>query len=383
MRKKDRLNVLMMVSWYGPKAEKLSAGNFHYEQARSLNKFCNCAIYYPYDKTLKEDVVSGMDWGIRTYRSKYALEKKIRNRVNMVKAMRLIVKEFHPDIIHGNVATEVGRFAIILGKLFHIPVMISEHSAVEASGVRTFPHHMYADFVYRFSDYNSCVSDRLTEQLREIFPKYRFHTVYNGIQDVNVYEGNDGPGEIYRDQGKINAAVVAGYYDKNIKGLQFLLPVIKKIVNEGEKILFHFVGGGTYLDYYKNMAVELGIENSCVFYGECDKNEVYHIVSEMDFMVSASIFESFGCSIAEGMMLGKPAVATRCGGIESIINADTGILVGTKSEDELYRGIKQMIGTYHNFSEEELRDYALKKFGVDNISRKYMKVYEKILSKKR
>lgn len=82
-------------------------------------------------------------------------------------------------------------------------------------------------------------------------------------------------------------------------------------------------------------------------------------------------------------MLGKPAVATKCGGLESIVNADTGILVGIKSVDELYRGIKQMIRSYQDFSEKKLKDYALKKFEVDNISRQYMKVYEKILSKKR
>lgn len=382
MGKKNRLNVLMMVSWYGPKADKLSGGSFHYEQARSLNKFCNCAIYYPYDRTLNEPVYSGIDWGIQTYRSKYALEKKFRNRMYMVKAMKVIVKEFRPDIIHGNVATEAGRFAVMLGKLFHIPVIISEHSAVEASGVRAFPHHMYADFAYRFSEYNTCVSGRLTEQLREIFPRYRFHTIYNGIPAAFSYKSNGEEKKLYRDNSKINAAIVAGYYDKDIKGLQFLLPAIKRIVDEGEEICFHFVGGGEYLDYYKNMAVELEIENSCIFYGNRDKKEVYHIVSEMDFMISASIFESFGCSIAEGMMLGKPAVATRCGGLESIVNEKTGILVGTKSSDELYSGIKQMIKRYPDFSEKELQEYALNKFEVDHISKQYMKVYERIISKK-
>lgn len=383
MENEGKLNVLMVVSWYSPKAEKLSGGIFHYEQVRSLNKLCNCAIYYPYDRTLEEPVYSGRDWGIQTYRSKYAQREKIKNRVYMIKAMKMIVKEFHPDIIHGNVATEVGRFAVILGKLFHIPVMITEHSAVEASGVRTFPHRMYADFVYRFSDYNACVSDRLTEQLRGIFPKYRFHTIYNGIPAAFVYENNGEQREMYRDGNKINAAIVAGYYDKDVKGLQFLLPAIKRIIVEGEEILFHFVGGGEYLDYYKDMAIDLGIENSCIFYGNCDKKEVYRIVSEMDFMISASIFESFGCSIAEGMMLGKPAVVTRCGGLESIVNEKTGILVEAKSSDELYMGIKRMIKSYFDFPEKELINYALNKFEVGHISKQYLKVYKQIISKKR
>lgn len=375
-----KYNVLMMVSWYGPKADRLSGGIFHYEQVKSLNKFCNCAIYYPYDRTLDTPTYSGVDWGIKTYRSKYALEKKIRNRVYMIKAMKLIVKEFKPDIIHGNVATEAGRFAIMLGKLFNIPVIISEHSAVEASGVLTFPHHMYANVVYKLSDYNSCVSDKLTERLREIFPKYTFHTIYNGIPAESVYQSNTTKTDRYRKDESINASVVAGFYDKNIKGFQFLLPAIKKLVDEGENILFHFVGGGTYLDYYKNMAKDLGIEDVCIFYGTCQKQEVYDIVSEMDFMVSASLFESFGCSIAEGMMLGKPAVVTRCGGLESIVNSETGILVDAGSSDELYHGIKRMMKEYSGYSQDQLKDYALNKFEVDHISKQYMEVYEKVLA---
>ena len=67
----------------------------------------------------------------------------------MFRAMRRIVEEFQPDVIHGNVATEGGRFAIMMGKIFHIPVIITEHSTVEASNVEHFPHYYYAKNVYK------------------------------------------------------------------------------------------------------------------------------------------------------------------------------------------------------------------------------------------
>ena len=94
------MNVLMLVSWYASKG-KIGAGNFHYEQAKDLNRFCNCAIYYPYDRFITQGYECGTENGIMVFRSKYALKNKIRNRIYMFQAMRRIVKNFQPDIIHG------------------------------------------------------------------------------------------------------------------------------------------------------------------------------------------------------------------------------------------------------------------------------------------
>ena len=73
------LNVLMMVSWYLPKDGADHAGNFHYEQAVSLSKYCNIMIYYPYDRQVKQ-IEEGMEQGMRVWRSPYKLQNKIRNR---------------------------------------------------------------------------------------------------------------------------------------------------------------------------------------------------------------------------------------------------------------------------------------------------------------
>ena len=375
----DRINVLMMVSSYWQGAEKFIGGNFHFDQAVSLSEYCNCAIYYPYDKSLNVPFTDTVDRGIRTFRSKYALEKKLRNRRYMVRAMKYIIKEYHPDIIHGNVATEAGRFAVALGKLFKIPVLVSEHSAIEASGVEYFPHYYYAKIAYENCDYITCVSDDLTRKLGKIFPRCEFHTVYNGIVEpdnkllMNVQKR-------YRKEGAVNMVVVAAFYDSSIKGIQFLLPALKRLLSEGRKVALHLVGGGEYLSYFKQMAQKLEITQNCIFYDHCSKEQVYEIVSEMDFMVSSSLFESFGCSIAEGMMMGKPAVATRSGGIESIVNDETGILVEKGSEEELYQGIKTMAENYKKFSSERISYYAHEKFLIGMISRRYMDIYQEILN---
>ena len=75
------------------------------------------------------------------------------------------------------------------------------------------------------------------------------------------------------------------------------------------------------------MAKDMEIDDVITFHGRFTKAQVYDLLSDMDFMASSSLVESFGCSIAEGAMFGCPAVVTRCGGVESIVNDKTGLVV--------------------------------------------------------
>lgn len=368
------LNVLMMVSWYLPRDGRDHGGNFHYEQAVSLSKYCNIMIYYPYDRQAKQ-IEGGMEQGIHVWRSPYKLQNKIRNRMYMFHTMRQIVKDFRPDLIHAQVATEVGRFAIILGWLFHIPVMVTEHSTIEASGVLQFPLHQYADFVYRHSRYNACVSEDLTKKLSAIFPKYHFHTIYNGI----IVPGKVETSAQYRREDSVNFALVASLYDRNIKGIPTLLQVMQRMKREGLQMTLHIVGDGAFRQEFEQMAVQLGISEACIFHGKAEKKKLYQILSQMDFLVSASKFESFGCTIAEAMMLGKPVVATKSGGPESFVTKQTGILVEKENEDALYQGIREMMIHYPDYQGDSIREYAVKKFDMDEISRKYLRIYRSIV----
>ena len=371
------INVLMMVSWYSSYDGTMKAGNFHSIQAAELNKHCNCAIYYPYDRSISDVYTRRVENGVVTYRSGYKLEKKIRNRYFMLTAMKKIIQDFHPDIIHGNVATESGRFAVMLGQIFHIPVMITEHSAVEASGVTSFPHYYYAKRVYKYSRYNACVSDHLTSELSKIFPKYTFHTVYNGIQDVKMQDVSNV--NKYRVDGCVNACIVASFYDKDIKGMQYLMPALKKLHDEGTDIYLHVIGGGEFLQEYEQQAEREGMNAYIRFYGECLHEKVFEIDSEMDFTISASIFESFGCAVAEGMMLGKPCVATKSGGTESIINEDNGLLVEKESTESLYEGIKKMCEIYDRYDSRLISKEAHDKFSIEVITNKYLEIYNDII----
>ena len=179
----------------------------------------------------------------------------------------------------------------------------------------------------------------------------------------------------------LNCGIIAAFYDKTVKGYQYLLPAIKILIEKGYNINLHICGGGQYLDYYKKMAIDLGIENNCIFYGQIEKNQVYYIISKMDFIISASIFESAGISVEEAMLLGKPLVVTRSGGASSLVNNKTAIVVDTKSTDALVKGIQNMIEKRKLFNSKEIKNYAINNFSIQTVTNQYLHLYNDLLNK--
>ena len=370
------MNILFMVSWYFSIAEKNPVPSFHTEQALELSKHCNIAIYYPYERKIDVPFCKNTELGLVTYRSKYKLEDKLKNRIYMFRAMKRIVKEFKPDIIHGHVGTEAGRFAVMLGRLFRIPVMLTEHSSADLSGVRSFPHKQYAWASYGGSRYNACVSDKLTSDLSGIFKHYRFHTIYNGIivpedipKDTN-----------YRVDGVTNMVLVASMYDRDIKGIPTLIPVLKRIKDDGTKFAMHFVGDGRFREEFEKMASEYDIADMCIFHGKKMRAEVFSIVSQMDFLLSMSRFESFGCTMAEAVLVGTPVLASNSGGSASIVNEENGILLKEYSSEAIYQGIKEMLLSYRDYNRDAISRNAKERFDIKVITEKYLEIYREILA---
>ncbi len=372
------MRILIVPSWYTSHDNIMGNGGiFHYEQAKEMAKEHTVAIYYPFDRTIAEDFQEGEERGLQTYRSKFLRRQRIRNRIRIYRAFRYIIKEFCPDIVHTHVATEAGRYTALWCGVYGIPFVVTEHSTVEVSGVAKGVAHVYAGFVYGRSKANFCVSEDLQCKLSAIFPQFNFKVMYNGIQIPAVVDDfcND------RRAGYCNIALVAALYDDKIKGLQFLLPAVQKLIEDGHHIVLHIVGGGAYEKYFHEMAESLKISEYVIFHGECQKQRVYEIVGQMDFLVSASLVESFGCSLAEALLLGKPVLATKCGGPEGFVNEQVGVLVEKGSIEALRDGIIKMLYETDRFNKEKIQHYAQGCFDNKCICRKYVSIYQRILEK--
>ena len=102
-------------------------------------------------------------------------------------------------------------------------------------------------------------------------------------------------------------------------------------------------------------------------------------MNQMDFTVSASLFESAGVAVQESMLLGKPVVVTTSGGANSLVTEEAAIVVEKGSTEALVKGIEEMSQKLTQFDCEKIRAYALSQFEIDQVSQKYMEVYTSLI----
>lgn len=375
-----KMNVLMIVSWYTPRGrEKLEAGVFHYEQSVDLTKYCNVAIYFPFDQEITESETTALEWGLLTYRSSYTPGKIFRTKNQVKKTMARIIKEFQPDIIHAHCGGAAGFYASFLADQYGIPMVVTEHSPVELSGVnRLSIGHYFSKRAFGHSRANICVSKDSRDKLAAIYPKYSFEVIYNGII---LPEYKENTKKHYRD-GYVNVVIVAILYDLEIKGMKYLLRAMEILKRRGKKFMLHHIGGGEYLEHFRQMAVDLDIDDICVFHGSCQRSELYEIVNEMDFFVSASLVECSGVSVQEAMLLGKPVLGTNSGGVDSLVPKQAGHIVEKANAQALAEGMEYMERKLDSYDRTWIRDYARESFEIGNISRKYMALYKRILGER-
>ncbi len=97
------------------------------------------------------------------------------------------------------------------------------------------------------------------------------------------------------------------------EGLDLLLEAIEIIVSKRQDVQFAIVGGGTYLDTIKNLAVEKNISDFVDFYGRVPDRELLEILNTADVCVNPDKPTPMNDlstmnKIMEYMALGKPIV---------------------------------------------------------------------------
>lgn len=370
------MKVLFVVNWYTSKsADTWQAGVFHYEQSIALQKFCDIRLYWPLD-TEENKLVSDMEEGLFTYRSGWDKSKsKLSWLKDSLKYMDEIIAEFDPDIIHANVAYPAGLLCVLAAKKYNIHVILTEHAPIEQMYLDNPFRKLMRNYVYKRMERNVCVSIDSKNRLSAFFPTINYQVIYNAVIDPGTIEKDK---VCYRKEG-INCAIVAAFYDKNIKGYQYLIPAMQKVKQLGVDIKLHICGGGIYEQFYRDLAKQLNVDDCCYFYGQCDRKKVYSIVSQMDFCVSASIFECSGVSVQEEMLLGKPILVTKSGGANSLTTKDTAIVVDRNSTQALVDGLIKMAKKSNDFDKKKIIEYAKYNFEISNVTKRYVDLYKDVI----
>lgn len=138
--------------------------------------------------------------------------------------------------------------------------------------------------------------------------------------------------------GKLLVGSIGRFVD--IKGYEYFIRAAIDILKKSDDIHFVLAGDGPEKEKYVSLLEAAGIRDRFHIIGWQER--IAGIISAMDIFVLSSINEGMGRVLIEAMYLGKPVIATRVGGVPSVVSPDTGILVPPASSEALKEAIEKL-----------------------------------------
>ncbi len=131
-----------------------------------------------------------------------------------------------------------------------------------------------------------------------------------------------------------------------VKGIHVLLEAFHKLKQTDVEL--HLIGGAGNKQeekYMNTLYKKYFCDNRIVWHGKVPPNEIYDKIKAFHISVSSSSFlEAFGLNIAESLAMGRPVVATRCGGAEmQIKDGINGWLVPTNDVEVLRAKLDEIV----------------------------------------
>lgn len=384
------MHILIIPSWY-PRYKGDIGGSFFREQAIALKESgLQVGIIFPQLRSLKEwksiftgnhSIEISNDNGIPTYRSHgmawFPKLPYLTSKLWVLHGLRLYKqyrKEFGtPDIIHAHSILNAGILAWEIYQKHKIPYVITEHSTLFTR--ETIPLNILriSKNPCNHSSENIAVSQIFAEKLNTKLDLSRKWITIPNIVNQAFYKHTK---ENRKKQffSFINVALM-----NNKKGQENILLALKKIEKTEPNISLILVGDGENYNDLFNLSKKLEIDQKVRFTGLLPRENVLKEMAEADAFILASRHETFGVVVIEALALGKPVIVTKCGGPESIVTEQDGIIVPVDNIDELASAMLYMIHNYKSFDSEKIRNSCIAHYSEEAVTNKLKKVYSKIL----
>lgn len=291
-----------------------------------------------------------------------------------LKNIRIAEEKLGPiDLIHAHVCYPGGTLAYRLSQILNIPYVITEHMG-------PFPFDRYMiddkpipelDIAAKHADALIPVSESLSERMKEFGYENR-HVIPNFV-DEDIFK----PAEEQKKQKPFQFLTLCAL--EKPKGVEDLIRGIKEWNPDVDEVTFVIAGDGDDREYFQQLAVELGVDSLITWAGKIKRERVPEYMNRCDAFVLPSHHESFGIVYLEANACGKPVIATRCGGPESIVNEINGLLIPVSDPVKLAEAMDQMYKNIESYDSEEIRSDYLKRFSKRSVVKQITDLYLSLL----
>ncbi len=305
-----------------------------------------------------------------------------------LKASIEAVHDFKPDVIHAFHMPFLPEIARIIKELFGIKYVITSHGSelnYFAQDRRFIPLIREANRAAKYITANSDFTKNWYLRLFGQDMNNKTHVIVGGVNISHYKRDPKLIDEINRKYNLVGKKVVlfTGRLTKH-KGVIHLVRAAKRINNAVVVI----VGDGPEKNALQDEVRKLGLPN-VVFTGYINtSNPIFHAFYERaDVYVSPSVWdEPLGLTILEAMAAHTPVIATRKGGVLTIINEGVnGFLVRARNSREIADLVNLLLADDKLRAKigEQAHKTVVEKFSWEKIALRFEKLYDSMKGKEK
>lgn len=275
------------------------------------------------------------------------------------------------DLIHAHVSFPGGYIASLLAQEFKLPYVLTEHMSPFP-----FPSLMQGgrpspEIAQAFGQAAAliAVSPSLASRIAS-FGYPRPVVIPNLVDERAFFLGQP-------SSGKTVFFTLCGISEQ--KGIDHLLEAIAQWNPPADRFEFRIGGDGPQRASYRAKAQALGLNDRVRWLGPVSRTEAPKLFRDCHIFVMPSRHETFGVVYAEAIASGKPVIATRCGGPESIVNAINGQLVDVGDVTGLARVMADMAARWHDYNPQAIRQDFEARFSRQAVVQQLRALYHQIL----
>ena len=392
-KKQKKINTLFLTRWYPNRYDPMP-GLFVQRHAEAVAKYCKVSLLYihPYDnlKNKKKEIFTETINDVFTVRIYY---KTVQSNIPLISEIikgfkyfqanlqgtKLIRKERgKPNILHVNILTRLGIFALLYKIFTGTPFVVTEHWSRYLPITNTYKGFV-RKFLTRIVVKNASAITPVTENLKNAMLSHKLknknYSILPNVVDTDIFRPTSN-----KLQNKKKRIVHISCFEDRSKNISGILNVIKKLSEKRQDFECYLVGEGINLDELKNYADELKIKDKfAIFTGLLEDDKLIESINNSDLMLMFSNYENMPVVINESFACGVPVLSSNVGGIPEYVNNETGELVERKDESALLIALENFLDDNKKYDSKKIREFAIKNFSKEEVGKKIFRIYEDVL----
>lgn len=217
----------------------------------------------------------------------------------------------------------------------------------------------------------------------------KIYTVYNGVDDTAFAPDRKARAAVRTQYGvsSDDRLIVFLSHVTRQKGLHLLFKCLPDVLAQQGQTKVLVAGTGDYLAEAKNLVETMGLQSHVMFAGHVPHEWTADYLNAADLYVLPTLRqEGLPFSLVEAMACQKPVIASRIGGIPSVVtHGRNGLLVAPGDSHDLCRAIIRLLTDKElaaNLS-RHARETVVAGYSLESMVQGTVKVFETVLIKKR